>query len=152
VEETTPPVTKTTEGRVLGLFGGALMIAGGFVATVFGSAELFLGHFLAAAMALGEAMALAATGALVFLVVYPRERKKVERFVAKVIPLVVFNRVAEEDPPTPGKCARPVGRRLGVSSRETLPHRPELSDTTRARPHVLLVRRNPPPRVSARQP
>ncbi|MGC2288273.1 MAG: hypothetical protein WA688_00240 [Thermoplasmata archaeon] len=114
------------------------------MAAVFGTVDLVLRHTLGATSALGEATALAFIGALLFVLVYPRAAEPPRRLVAKVIPLVLFQRSGPEPPGVQGKCALPRGSHLGPVAPNAVVHTAGLGDLNRVRSRMASVRGNAP--------
>ncbi|MGA8542139.1 MAG: hypothetical protein WB947_01135 [Thermoplasmata archaeon] len=82
--------TERTIGHLFGLVGGLLILVGGLVALAFGVADLVVGHTLASAGALSEAIVLFVVGALVLLFAHMGEHAWKDRAFASGVMLVIL--------------------------------------------------------------
>jgi hypothetical protein len=82
--------TERAMGHLFGLAGGLLILVGGVVAVSFGVVDLALGHMIASAGALSEAVILFVVGALVLLFAHLGEHGWKDRPVAPGVLLVIL--------------------------------------------------------------
>jgi hypothetical protein len=82
--------TERTLGHLFGLVGGLLILVGGLIALAFGIADGVIGHTLAAAGALSEAMVLFVVGGLVLLFAHLGEHGWADRSFATGLMLVIL--------------------------------------------------------------
>jgi hypothetical protein len=82
--------TERTMGHLFGLIGGLLIVVGGLVAAAFGIADLIVGHTLAGAGAVAEAIVLFVVGALVLLFAHMGEHAWRDRAFASGVMLVIL--------------------------------------------------------------
>ncbi|MGI0131467.1 MAG: hypothetical protein ACREDE_07195 [Thermoplasmata archaeon] len=81
---------ERTVGHLFGLVGGLLIVVGGLIAVAFGFANLLVGHVMAGAGALDEAVVLFVVGALVLLFAHLGVHAGKDRSVASGVLLVVL--------------------------------------------------------------
>jgi hypothetical protein len=130
------------------MVAAALALLGGGVAAAVGAVEALLGHAGSVGSVLLGIGGLAIAGTLLFFLLHTRQREPRPRPEARVIPLVLLERITRIKPPPLGKCARPLGRHPSPARRTVVPHRAAFGAVNRLGPRFVPSRGNAA-RVSA---